>query len=66
MASTGRNMFDYIPFSKFHTHTHTTGMTHFLDKYSYELEGVTEGRVEHTGLFEMIVGVITTCHTQYT
>jgi len=29
-------------------------------------QSYTGDRVEYTGLFEMIVGVLTTCHTQYT
>ena len=30
------------------------------------LEGVGTSLIQNTGLFEMIVGFLTTCHTQYT
>ena len=44
-------------------HTNRTQNSHLKQCISWGLEDI---QPQNTGLFEMIVGVLTTCHTQYT
>jgi len=39
---------------------------HYISTLSHKRHNFREKRLLNTGLFKMIVGVLTTCHTQYT
>ena len=48
-------MFDYIPFPSFtHTHTHTTGMTHFLDAWVCSVRPKHLAYIDETNKFFLV------------